>query len=371
MRHLLPRLLLPLIGLLLIEATARFGLWDRWLPPASHAGHTVRMRAAVDAHPDPIDIVTIGSSRAEYGFDHAAVAAAARTHGLVHANLSMPGSHWMTMVEQSRWIQAHRPEVRGVVIALSAPDMLWAHNGSYELGIVQPIRDPLAISDTVRTQFVPGDLTTYGVYSALFGYRQAVQYAATTPRKWWEELVWFREYGKLPLFDGPHPQSDLCGLPIATVAECAAATPGVPEQQVPIDQCRGLLPAVGRNPDWSGLTDDTLPDERRQLRDGFQAQIRAMGWQQPPVIVLMPITHLWRKDLSPAGMQAWAHLVLDPLAERGEIVLIDLSTEFDENGSTRCDYFVDLYHQNDRGAKALTERILPRFEQALYAPLTR
>jgi hypothetical protein len=371
MRPILLRLLLAVLGLLAIEAAFRFGAWDALVPPQSHSGTTIRMRDAVRAHAGRIDIVTLGSSRAEYGLDHAALAAAAQQRGLVHANLSMPGSHWMTIFEQSRWLRRERPEVQGVVIALSAADMTWRSNGSYELAIVQPMRSPWSIDDEIRFRFDPKDLNTYGVFSALFGYRQAVQHALQSPRELRKSLQWFREYGRHPLFDGPHVSHDLCGLPLATVADCARAAPTIPEQQTPIDQCKSLLPSVGVSPDWRALTADTLTEERRALAELRRAQIRAMGWPRPPVVVLMPITHVWRKELMPQGAIAWSHLVLDPLAASGEIVLIDLSTALDDGDTTRCDYFFDLYHQNEAGARALTQQLLPQLDRTLYAPAGR
>jgi hypothetical protein len=371
MRPIVLRLLFAAAGLLAIEAAFRLGAWDALVPPQSHAGTTIRMRDAVRSHTDRIDIVTLGSSRAEYGLDHAALAAAAKQRGLVHANLSMPGSHWMTILEQSRWLRRERPEVQGVVIALSAADMTWRSNGTYELAIVQPIRSAWSLEDEVRFRFDRNDLNTYGVYSALFGYRQSVQFALQSPRELTKALTWFRRHGRHPLFDGPHIQHDLCGLPMATVDACAKASPAIPEQQTPIDQCKSLLPSVGASPDWRTLTADTLTDERRALIELRQAQIRAMDWPKPPVIVLMPITHVWRKELMPQGAIAWSHLLLDPLAESGDIVLIDLSTALDEGDETRCDYFFDLYHQNDLGARTLTQQLLPQIESALYTPLQR
>ena len=52
----------------------------------------------------------------------------------------------------------------------------------------------------------------------------------------------------------------------------------------------------------------------------------------------------------------------------GEIVLIDVSTTFDDGDRTRCDLFFDLYHQNQTGAQVLTRQILPQIERALYVP---
>ena len=134
-------LLAPFALLLAIESLFHTRLWERHAQPASHAGTSVRLkRALLDPFAKHIDFVTLGSSRPEYGIDHAAWAARARERGLVHANLSMPGTHWMTVGVLTRWLARAHPEVRGGVIALSIQDFTNPGNGAYELGIVQPFR---------------------------------------------------------------------------------------------------------------------------------------------------------------------------------------------------------------------------------------
>ena len=104
-RYLLPRIVLPLLAVLALEGVFRTDFWERFAAPGSHAGTSIRLKQAVAAEPRPIDFVTLGSSRAEYGLDHARIAALGARHGKVHANLSMPGSHWMSVMTVIQWLR--------------------------------------------------------------------------------------------------------------------------------------------------------------------------------------------------------------------------------------------------------------------------
>ena len=76
-------LLAPFALLLAIESLFHTRLWERHAQPASHAGTSVRLKRALhDPVAKHIDFVTLGSSRPEYGIDHAALAARAGGHPL-------------------------------------------------------------------------------------------------------------------------------------------------------------------------------------------------------------------------------------------------------------------------------------------------
>ncbi len=159
-------LLAPLALAVLLDIAFALGVWEPLSQPASHAGTSVRLkRLLLDPSVPRIDYVTLGSSRPEYGIDHAVVAAAAERSGRVHANLSMPGSHWMTVGILTRWLEREHPELRGGVIALSIGDLAGPGNGSYELGIVQPFRR-YAYTPWIaeHVPFDRGDISTYGTY---------------------------------------------------------------------------------------------------------------------------------------------------------------------------------------------------------------
>ncbi|HET6546711.1 MAG TPA: hypothetical protein VFG55_08205, partial [Rhodanobacteraceae bacterium] len=196
MKRKILRLLAPLVLVLLVEAVFQAGVWEPLAKPASHAGTSVRLeRALLDPAVPRIDFVTLGSSRPEYGIDHAMLAAEAKRRGLVHANLSMPGSHWMTVGILTRWLARHHPEVRGGIIALSIQDLQYPGNGSYELGIVYPFH---RLSDipwmAEHVPFAREDIESWGTWSALFGWREDIRDFITNPSRRLSSLRWWAKH---------------------------------------------------------------------------------------------------------------------------------------------------------------------------------
>lgn len=364
MRYLLPRILGPFLLLILIELLFRFGIWESLAARDSHSGTSIRAKQAVMAWPDKIDYITLGSSRAEYGFDHGLLAAHAKGRGVAHLNLSQPGSHWLTISTISDWLRKQHPELQGGVIGLSYLDFQYPRNGSYELAIAQPFRPLFARPMLYQFQFDPNDLSSYGAWSALFAYRQDVRDFLQHPGKRINVNRWFAANKPYRFDENPETNRDVCGLPWNSIEECLNTTPANPETEAFVNACRTFAPS-GERPDWSNLT-DPLPPDRAETRAAIQAAIRGLGWKQAPVIVLLPTTHHWRESITPLGDARWAHQILDPLAASGEIVLIDRTGFLDVAGKTRCDAFIDLHHQNGKGARELTESLLPELDRVLY-----
>ncbi len=306
-------LIAPLLLLASIELAFRLGLWEPMAASASHAGTSIQLkRDLLDPGMAKIDFVTLGSSRPEYGIDHERVAVAARQHGFVHANLSMPGVHWMSIGMLTNWLRQHHPEIRGGIIALSAQDLSWPGNGYYEVGIVQP-------------------------------FRQA------SDNGWVEAHV-------------PFVQSmDACDRLDADVE--APANLG--------RQCREISGIVKDRPDYSAWARQSpLPETMQRTRDLVQRQLRGITWPTPPIVVLMPTPPIWRNDAHGAGLQQWALTVLNPLDDDGTIRLIDATTFFDADKDGGCSDFGDFYHQNSKGRRAFSDWLLPQIDQLLYQPAT-
>ena len=365
-RYLLPRILLPLLALLLLEALFRGDLWERMTAPDSHAGTSIRLKQALAAESRPIQFVTLGSSRAVYGLDHARIAALAAKHQSVQANLSMPGAHWMTIMTVIDWLKIQRPEVQGGVIALSITDMQNVGNGNYELAIVRPFQGMLGNLGDAANRFEWHDPSSYGSVSALFQYRGDIQNALRHPLDRLRTVSWFSQFGQHKLFDGPRQAVDACDMPWDNLAHCAAYAGDDDAKRTIANQCRGFANAAGQGGDWRGFASGDLPPILQDLLDLRQKQLRSIGWTKPPIVILMPTTHHWKKELAPLGAREWAHRILDPLAQEGSIKLLDYTDFFDRDGQTRCDVFWDLYHQNQKGITELTDALLPELERALY-----
>ncbi len=365
-RYLLPRIVLPLLAVLAVEALFRSNFWERFTAPDSHAGTSVRVKQAVAAEARPINFVTLGSSRAVYGLDHTRIAAMASRHGKVHANLSMPGAHWLSVMTVIDWLRTERPEVQGGVIALSIPDLQGLGNGSYELAIVRPFQSLLSDNGNVVERFDWRDSSTFGSVSALFQYRGDLQNAVRHPLQRGKTIDWFASFGQHKLFDGPRQQIDTCTMPWNTLATCAAHTPGNDNERNLVTLCQSLAGASGKGGDWSGFDPKALPPNLQQVLDTRQRELRSVRWKKPPLVILLPITHHWSHEVMPKGARQWAHTILDPLAAEGKIRLLDYSDFFDVDGITRCDVFWDIYHQNQKGLTELTDAVLPEIERYFY-----
>lgn len=361
-------LLLPLLIVAALEAAYRAGAWEIAAAPKSHAGETIRMKALWAAYPEPIDVVTLGSSRAVYGLDHAALAAEAQRRGVRHASFALAGSHWMSVRGISRWIEAHRPEVRKRWIALSIADFQFAGNGAYELGIVEPLRswsDAAWIGEHVR--FDSHDVATYGVYSSLMQYRGDMADAITHPTSRLRDLAASRRSPSTRLFDGPHDDTNACAVDTSTLERCMAA-PETEATRMVRGQCRSAHASrLGeRNLLAAGPGGSAHPD-LVAARDMIVRELRRPRWRGNTVVILLPTHALWERELTVQGLHGWVEAMLRPLAEEGSIELLDYTQRFDRDGRSDCTAYLDLYHQNHASAALLTRELLDAAGDRLYA----
>jgi len=360
----------PLALVALLDLAFALGLWEPLAQPASHAGTSVRLKRMLrDPSLAHVDYVTLGSSRPEYGIDHAMLAAAAKESGSVHANLSMPGSHWMTIGILTRWLEREHPEVRGGVIALSVGDLAWPGNGSYELGIVQPFR---RFADmpwiAAHVPFDHSDISTYGTYSALFEWRADIREFVRDPEARQKSIDWWRTNRSSPdrLFGNPESHGDMCAFGTGSLAACDAVDASTdPKQDGLKRQCRELRGFAAGRMDFNAMAQqDPLPDFMRETRDLVRQQLRATRWPQPPVVVLMPMPRIWTRQLLGDGQREWALSILQPLVAEGRIRLIDATGFFDD--TDECGMFFDFYHQNAAGRERFTRWLLPQLDAMLY-----
>lgn len=365
-------LLAPLALVALLDLAFALGIWEPLAQPASHAGTSVRLKRLLrDPAVPRIDYVTLGSSRPEYGIDHATLAAAARQSGRVHANLSMPGSHWMTVGILARWLEREHPELRGGIIALSIGDLTAPGNGSYELGIVQPFRrfaDTPWIAEHVP--FKRGDIATYGTYSALFEWRTDIQEFVRDPGARRDSITWWRANRSSPgqLWGNPESHGDMCAFGVDSLAACdKVEASSDPAQDGLKRQCKELRGFAAARADFGAMArQNPLPDFMRRTRDLVRQQLRAMRWPQPPVVVLMPMPRIWTRDLLGHGVHEWALSILQPLATEGRIRLIDATDFFATDVAGDCNMFFDFYHQNATGRERFTQWLLPQLDTWLH-----
>ncbi len=365
-------LLSPFAIVLALEVAFETGIWEPLAQPASHAGTSVRLkRKLTDPALAHIDFVTLGSSRPEYGIDHAAVAAAARRSGRVHADLTLPGSHWMTVGILTRWLRREHPEIRGGIIALSIQDFRYPGNGDYELGIVYPFRTLGDIPWMARhVPFRRGDVGSYATWSALFGWRADIADFVRHPLDRLRSIRWYalNRSSVDSLFGNPESQGDMCAFGVDSLAACdkVDATQGASADGLR-RQCRELRSEAASRPDYDALARARpLPAFMDDVRTLVRAQLRDAGWARPPVVVLMPMAPLWQHDALGPGLHDWALSVLQPLVRNADIELIDATNFFDRDEDGGCGAFFDFYHQNGAGRERLSHWLLPQLQSMLY-----
>lgn len=362
----------PIALLLLLEVLFACGTWEPLAQPSSHAGTAIRLKRALgDSTLPRLDYVTLGSSRPEYGLDHALLANTAETSGLVHANLSMPGSHWTTIGIVARWLERHRPDVRGGIIALSVQDLQYANNGSYELGILQPFR---RIDDTPWiAQRIPvrrTDLESFAVWSALFAWRDDIREFVRAPHRRFASIEWYKAHrtSSQALFDNPPSSGDMCAFGLDTLDACDRIESSTDPRRDSLGrQCRELRSRARDRIDiGAGMRQSSLPPSMLHARDLVRTQLRGMRWPTAPVVVLMPMPPLWQRDVLGPGQHEWALSVLQPLVEDGRIQLVDATDFFAGDADAGCSAFFDFYHQNASGRERLTRWLMPQLQHMLY-----
>lgn len=356
----------PLAVLAVFEALFALGAWEPVAAPMSHSGTTIAMKREWEAHSAPVDVVTLGSSRAVYGLDHRRLADAAHADGLAHASFAMAGSHWMTVRSVSRWLERRRPEVSRRLIALSVLDFQFAGNGPYELAIVEPVRsraDAAWLTDHVA--FSRADVATYGIYSSLFQYREDVQSLARGAGFRVRELSWSRSSRPPMLFDGPRETDDICATDTSRLAACARPTrDGAPvaERRV-AEQCRGLLPAARPVQPAASAAPLAMDGSARAV---ILAELGQARWRGRTTVLLLPTHGVWLREIAPAGLRERVLAELAPLVAAGTIELLDYTDFLGAGPARECDGYWDLYHQNARSATALTEAVVADLRRGLY-----
>src|SRR5690606_24785938 len=311
-----------------------------------------------------VDLVTLGSSRPEFGIDHEQLAADAAKHGLIYANASMPGTHWMTVGVLGHWLQAQHPEIRGGIVALSIQDFSYAGNGDYELGIVTPLRSWQDAAELERSvAFNWHDIDTYAIHSALFAYREDVQNLLRHPKQRRKSLrLMNRREPATIVQDNAVLEGDMCAVGLSDMSACdlidRSSDPAIRRLA---GQCRQLRASSGNRQDLRPhMHGRELPAYMRKARDSIRERLRALDWPMPPVIVLMPTTDIWKHDRLPGGLHDWALEILRPLVDDGTIRLIDGTDALDDDDGSNCRYFADFYHQNAAGREAFAEWLVPR-----------
>ncbi len=368
MRALTLRLILPLLILLVLEFAFRAGVWEPLTPKNSNAGKAARVTRGLSNWPGSIGFVTIGDSRAKHGLDHQSIADTAKRYGYTHAKLTIPGAHILTETLLIEWLKSGHPDLQGGIIATSVSDLLYTNNGDYELGIAQPLSKIFQREEILLKRFKPDRPSTWGAVSSLYQYREDIQDFVQDPAKRLSGLYNEGYSDESQLFASAPAVPDVCRMDWTDLASCVSYSGKNAHDKHVAGLCARWLSRVGSNPNVDRFVRDPLLPGQQATFDSWLAQFQSIDWPKPPVVVLMPVSHLWYQELAPDGADEWTYRILGPLNEAGKIHLLDYSHFFDTETGSRCDAFSDPYHLSQLGMKELTADLLPSIEAWLYEP---
>jgi hypothetical protein len=359
-----PRVWIALLVMLAVDLVFQLGGYNRFASRDSHSGTTLRTLSALNLRGrDQIDTVTIGSSVAVYGLDHARIAQAASAQGHLHVSLALPGSALLTYRQWAKWLPKNAPKVRGGLMVLAPGDFQSLGNGSYELAIVAPIK---SLGDGLWWQehvpFVRENLDTYGLFSGLALFRNDLQQLIANPLKRRGELRWWREHlrqsdylSTQTAFDG-----NLCGIDLSSSDSCLAAVKPemMPEADFQAVQqtCQTLKAQSSNVPDWTNPAN--VPAETRRVQNLRRELISELGWQDHAVVLVLPMHPMW-ETTRVKGAAALMAEIYQPQVASGSVRFLNYQNIFDEAGVAPCEAFHDMYHLNRLGQKIVTDKLLP------------
>ena len=358
------RIWIALVVMVAVDLLFQLGAYKRFASRDSHSGTTMRTLSALNlAGRDQIDTVTIGSSVAVYGLDHARIAEAASAQGHQHASLALPGSALLTFRQWAQWLPKNTTKVRGGLMVLAPGDFQTLGNGSYELAIVAPMK---SLADGLWWQeHVPFDranLETYGLFSGLALFRNDLQQLMANPLKRRGELRWWREHlrqsdylSTQTAFDG-----NLCGIDLSSSDACLAAKKPemMPEAEFQaVQQTCQMLKAQSLNvADWTNPAN--VPAETRRVQSLRRDLISELGWQDHAVVLVLPMHPMWESTRVKGAATLMAE-IYQPLVATGSVRFLNYQNIFEEAGVPPCEAFHDMYHLNRLGQKIVTDKLLP------------
>ncbi len=371
-----PHLWLALMLVLLVELMLRTPASALLQSGGSHTGRSLQLQSALRARGERLNVITIGSSIAEYGVDHEALGEALRAQGLEYASLAMPGGHLLTMRTLTRYAQEQLPELRAAVVLIALTEFESIGNGSYELAIAQPwlrIGDHRWVSEHVPLD--RAEPSTLGSISALAGYRHHAQFLTRSPKRLAKALKWWRRPSiDERLWVTGRSSDSLCGMDTSSLAACLDPTRPLDQNLTSVataNTARATCTHMhidGGQGDWRGHDLEAESPIFRRMRELRQQQLRELPSHAPPLLVLMPVHPLWEQERLAVGVRDWVTQIHAPLVARGEIRMLDLSRMFEGPGMRTCEYFRDMYHLNHAGQALATAAIKTALWEQLQIP---
>jgi hypothetical protein len=343
----------------IVELALQAGFYDRVLKHSSYAGGAVATRNRID-HFASIgrlpELVSLGDSRTQLGLSERIVDATLAMPSLRYLNLAMAGGGLPTVNAMSSYLHdvgGDRPEV--FILGVDPRMITSGYLGDHELTLVAPFTSFWAHTREIDRLLESLGVTgrRWSLYFRVVAYRDDFADLFFHPSRISE--IWSRrpraksyEKEKENLKAG-----NLCDFRATTAEECAAnarellARTGEAQWEGASAICGYLAGAKAQAPRNVALVPEQIAQDWRDL-------FSRLGRRHRPLIVLLPYHSLDRRE-SRAGALEASRTFLSSLAERGLVYVKDYADLF--SGEHECEFFLDPFHLNRKGAEALSKRV--------------
>jgi hypothetical protein len=343
----------------IVELALQAGFYDRVLKRSSYAGKAVATRNRIEHFAEigrlP-DLVSLGDSRTQHALSERVVEATLAMPSMRYANLAIEGGGLPTVDAMALYLRdfgEDRPEV--FVVGVDPRMITSGYLGDHELTLVAPFTSFWAHTREIDRLLGSLGVTErrWSLYFRLVAYRDDVADLLLHPsriRGIWSSRTRAKSYENKK---ENMPVGDLCDFRAATAEEC-------------VTSARELLARTGEE-QWQGalaICDYLAREKAQAARDvavvpervaqEWQGFLSRLGHVHRPLILLLPYHSLNRRE-SPEGALEASRTFLSSLVERSLAYTKDYTDLF--TGERECEFFLDPFHLNRKGAEALSRRV--------------
>ncbi len=354
------RFWLPVLILVGLEIALGSGLYEPFLKEGSHSGKTAEIKRALrNFGYRNVNYVTLGDSRADVGLDHSYILGISQQYGQRHINMAMPGSHFTTFRLESDLLHKDFSNMKGVLLAISGSSMIRTFNGYYELAITAPFRQ---CGDYHQIgKFIPFDVKnveSYGLFSFFLQYREDIKDFVVSPRPRIKDILQRKQQPwSNTLAHGKWQNKDVCEVQLDTPETCLESVKHAIESNR--DMSADSLDQYERIRTVCNMKKMGPPSKAgvEYARNSWIKLLQGLHFKKQPIVLLLPDSSFIKKFHFPDGTDEWALSMLEPMAERKEIILLDYRKMF--STKDECRYFSDPLHMNATGTEMLMKKLVP------------
>lgn len=354
---------LPLLTLVLIfvitELFLRLGWYNSWVKPNSYLGNVFnRVKAIEKVGLDKIDWITVGSSRIDWGIDHAKLAKAQELQGHKHVRMSFGSANFISTQANIHWSIENLSSLQGIM--LGASEYTFSHfntvNNQYKAA--WPFKHHMdfenyqPLAENQKLEIILSQLAWYT-------YFDDIKSLLNNPIARKNELQ--KEAESIdPLLFKKNVNANLCAHALKTLQDCVKSTNKIKSYSGKNRGFRVVNKICNNNTAIKrAQLNAPMPTERdyQKLVNNWVNLINyVLEKDKQFTLVLLPEHESFDYIINPANASEITANVLARVAESPNFNLIDLRDILE--GKQNCEYFSDPNHLNNKGIKLVTQAVL-------------